>query len=129
MSKEGILSILSKKIERSDSTLRHSSFDFSEFLFRLDRSLFWPAAGLTPETRHLTFLPYNWWLNFYKSTDFRTKRRKRNVQSFPYLPITHHHKFGGCQFFHSHGPESVKLGGADTDFSTQPQLSAVIKPR
>jgi hypothetical protein len=30
---EGILSILSKKIERSDSTLRHSSFDFSEFFF------------------------------------------------------------------------------------------------
>jgi hypothetical protein len=27
MSKEGILSVLSKKIERSDSTLRHSSFD------------------------------------------------------------------------------------------------------
>jgi hypothetical protein len=26
MSKEGILSVLSKKIERSDSTLRHSSF-------------------------------------------------------------------------------------------------------
>jgi hypothetical protein len=33
MSKEGILSILSKRIERSDSTLRHSIFDFSEFLF------------------------------------------------------------------------------------------------
>jgi len=24
-----------------------------KFLFRLDRPFFWPAAGLTPETRHL----------------------------------------------------------------------------
>jgi hypothetical protein len=50
MSKEGILSILSKKIERSDSALRHSIFDYSEFLFRLDRPFFWPAAALAPET-------------------------------------------------------------------------------
>jgi hypothetical protein len=50
MSKEGILSILSKKTERSDSTLRQSSFDFSEFLFRSDRLFFWPAAALKPET-------------------------------------------------------------------------------
>jgi hypothetical protein len=48
MSKEGILSILSKKIERSDYTLRHSSFDFSEFLFRSDRPFFW--AGGWAET-------------------------------------------------------------------------------
>jgi hypothetical protein len=49
MSKEGILpveilrverSILPKKIERSDASLRHSIFDLSEFLFRSDRPFF-----------------------------------------------------------------------------------------
>ena len=53
MSKEGILSILSKKIKRSDSTLRQSSVVihhsiFHQFLFRSDRPFFWPAAGLKP---------------------------------------------------------------------------------
>jgi hypothetical protein len=53
MSKEGILSILSKKMERSDSILRHSSFVIR--FFRVSFSIrpaifFWPAAGLTPET-------------------------------------------------------------------------------
>ncbi len=42
--------ILSKKIERNDSTLRQSSFVFLEFLFRFDRPFFWPAAGLKPDT-------------------------------------------------------------------------------
>jgi hypothetical protein len=40
MTKEGILSILSKKIERSDSTLRHPSFDFSKVLFLFDQPFF-----------------------------------------------------------------------------------------
>jgi 4-carboxymuconolactone decarboxylase len=47
MSKEGILSILSKKIGRSDPTLRHSTFGFLEFF---SSKLTAPAAGLTPDT-------------------------------------------------------------------------------
>jgi hypothetical protein len=27
-------------------------FDVHQFLFRLDRPFFWPAAGLTPETHN-----------------------------------------------------------------------------
>jgi hypothetical protein len=50
VSKEGILSILSKKIERSDSTLRHSSFVIRQSLFdiRFFRVSFsiWPAVFL-----------------------------------------------------------------------------------
>jgi hypothetical protein len=34
MSKDGILSILSKKIERSDSTLRHSSLVIRHSIFQ-----------------------------------------------------------------------------------------------
>jgi hypothetical protein len=30
-----------------------SMFDVHQFLFRLDRPFFWPAAGLTPETTNL----------------------------------------------------------------------------
>jgi hypothetical protein len=61
ISKEGIWSILSKKIERNDSTLRQSSFAFLEVLFRFDRPFFWPAAGLNPE-RLSNFVPL--WLFF-----------------------------------------------------------------
>jgi hypothetical protein len=46
--------LLTNKIERIHSfAIRHSILAFLEFLFRLDRPFFWPAAGLTPETRHL----------------------------------------------------------------------------
>jgi hypothetical protein len=45
MSKEGILSVLSKKIERSDSTLRQSSIDirysiYQSFFFDLTSRFF-----------------------------------------------------------------------------------------
>jgi hypothetical protein len=47
MSKEGILSILSNKIERSDSTLRHSSFDilFSRVSFSIRPPFFLAGGG------------------------------------------------------------------------------------
>jgi hypothetical protein len=53
MSKEGILSILSKKIERSDSTLRHSSLVichsiFESLFFDQTGRFFCSAAGPTP---------------------------------------------------------------------------------
>jgi hypothetical protein len=52
MSKEGILSILSKKIERSDSTLRHPSLviRFFRVSFSIRPAFFLPAAGLNTDT-------------------------------------------------------------------------------
>jgi len=38
------------RIHYSILDVQCSMFDVHQFLFRLDRPFFWPAAGLTPET-------------------------------------------------------------------------------
>ncbi len=46
---------------------------------------------------------------------------------FSYLPFTINNELGGGQLFQSHGTESMELGGADADFSTQAELIAIAK--
>jgi hypothetical protein len=40
------------RIHYSMLDVQCSMFDVHQFLFRLDRPFFWPAAGLTPETMY-----------------------------------------------------------------------------
>jgi len=46
--KISILSSLRQHPSTPTFVTRQSTFDFSDFLFRSDRPLFWPAAGLKP---------------------------------------------------------------------------------
>ena len=48
---------------------------------------------------------------------------------FTYLSTAEYYKFGGSQFLQPHGSEGMQFGGADADFGTESQLSAVIKAR
>ena len=48
--------------------IHYSIFAFSEFLFRFDRPIFWPATGLNPES--LKHLSINNFLLNYSSIDY-----------------------------------------------------------